>query len=78
MPISTITSKGQTTIPLKVRKFLNLDAGDRIEFIIEADGRVILAPANVNAADLKGILPKPKKAVTMEEMKAAIRQRAKE
>lgn len=30
--LSTLTSKGQTTIPNQVRKHLNLDTGDEIEF----------------------------------------------
>ena len=30
MPISTMTSKGQTTVPKEVRDALNLDAGDKL------------------------------------------------
>ncbi|MBE9171417.1 type II toxin-antitoxin system PrlF family antitoxin [Pleurocapsales cyanobacterium LEGE 06147] len=33
MTSSTITSKGQTTIPLQIRKLLNLQSGDRINFV---------------------------------------------
>ena len=46
MPVSTLTSKYQATIPRAVREALTLGAGDRIEFIIEKDGvRVRRAPA---------------------------------
>lgn len=38
MPMSTLTSKYQATIPRAVRDALALGAGDRIEFLIEADG----------------------------------------
>ena len=38
MPVSTLTSKYQATIPRAVREALTLGAGDRIEFIIERDG----------------------------------------
>jgi AbrB family looped-hinge helix DNA binding protein len=37
MPVSTLTSKYQATIPRAVRDALTLGAGDRIEFIIERD-----------------------------------------
>jgi len=38
MAESTLSTKGQTTIPLKVRKHLNLRRGDKFEFVIERDG----------------------------------------
>jgi antitoxin PrlF len=75
MSISTITSKGQTTIPKDVRDRLNWRAGDRIEFIIR-DDTVVIHAASRDVRDLKGFLPKPKKAVTLEQMDAAIRKRA--
>ena len=41
---STISSKGQITVPLEVRKRLGLKAGDRVEFVVEKD-RTTLRPA---------------------------------
>lgn len=38
MPVSTLTSKYQATIPRAVREALSLGAGDRVEFLIERDG----------------------------------------
>jgi antitoxin PrlF len=40
---STISSKGQVTVPLEIRKRLGLKAGDRVEFVVE-DSRTILRP----------------------------------
>ena len=40
---ATVTSKGQVTIPARVRKALGLSAGDRIIFRV-ADGTVVLRP----------------------------------
>lgn len=34
MPISTITSKGQTTVPKEVREALDLEPGDRLSWEI--------------------------------------------
>jgi antitoxin PrlF len=36
--ISSLTSKGQVTIPVSLRRRLHLKASDRIEFILEDDG----------------------------------------
>lgn len=75
MSTSTMTSKGQTTIPKDVRKRLNLHPGDRLEFIIEEDGRVVVLPASVDASELAGMLKRPAKPVTVAEMNQAIRKR---
>jgi antitoxin PrlF len=39
MPSATITSKGQITIPIEVRKKLGLKAGTRIDFFETEDGK---------------------------------------
>jgi antitoxin PrlF len=41
---STISSKGQITVPQEIRKRLGLEPGDRVEFVIE-EGRTVLRPA---------------------------------
>ncbi|MGA3370596.1 MAG: AbrB/MazE/SpoVT family DNA-binding domain-containing protein [Terracidiphilus sp.] len=43
-PSSTISSKGQVTVPIEVRHRLGLKAGDRVEFHFE-DDRTVLKPA---------------------------------
>jgi len=70
---TTVTSKGQTTIPKRIRDRLNLKAGDRVEFVVEEDGKVVLVPATVRIAELRGILPRPKKPVSLEVMEEAIK-----
>jgi AbrB family looped-hinge helix DNA binding protein len=44
MPYSTLTSKGQTTIPREIRKLLGLKENDRILYEVE-DGKVAIKPA---------------------------------
>ncbi len=76
MPASLITSKGQTTIPKKIRNHLKLRPGDRIEFVVEADGKVVLEPATHDIGELEGVLHRPgMKAVSDEDMKKALRKR---
>lgn len=41
---STISSKGQLTVPLEIRKRLGLETGDRVEFVVEQD-RTVIRPA---------------------------------
>ena len=38
---STISSKGQVTVPQEIRKRLGLEPGDRVEFVVEEDRTVI-------------------------------------
>lgn len=75
MPTSTVTSKGQTTIPKEIRTRLRLKPGDRLEFLVDEDGRVTVLPATLDAADLAGILKAPSKPVTVEAMNQVIRKR---
>ena len=75
MSTSTLTSKGQTTIPKEIRKRLNLHPGDRLEFVIDEDGRVLVLPASIDASELAGILKPPDRRVTVEDMNRAIRKR---
>ncbi len=78
MATATLTSKGQTTVPQQIRDYLNLHPGDKLEFLIEKDGRVTLAPLTVDVTELKGLLPKPRKKVTIEDMNRAIAKRYSE
>lgn len=76
MAVSTMTSKGHIKIPAEIRRHLMLGSGDRLEFLIESDGKVVLVAAKVDIADLKGILaPAPRRA-SLKVMDAVIHKRA--
>ena len=47
---TTVTSKGQVTIPKRVRDLLGIAPGDVVEFERGADGRVVLVKAGRKAA----------------------------
>jgi len=73
MPLSTITSKGQTTIPKEIRDLLRLAAGDRVEFIVEGKNRVVLRPATADITELSGMLHvEGRPAVSFDQMDDAI------
>jgi antitoxin PrlF len=68
-----VTSKGQVTIPLDVRDQPGLSAGDRIAFIFNEGTRhseIVRASRSVIA--LKGIVRKPAKPVSIEDINSAI------
>ncbi|MGZ2748072.1 AbrB/MazE/SpoVT family DNA-binding domain-containing protein [Burkholderia stagnalis] len=76
MASATLTSKGQVTIPVDVRNRLGLSTGDRIEFVFnEKSGRYEVVPATRSITSLKGIIRKPSKPVSVEDMNAAIAER---
>ena len=70
--MTTITSKGQVTIPKSVRDKLKLRAGDRVDFLVEPDGTVRLVPVTASVKELKGLVPRPERVLGLEEMDEAI------
>lgn len=71
MAAATLTSKGQITIPVSVREALGLKTGDRVEFVPANDGFVMVV-ATLPASALKGLIRKPPKPVSIEDMNEAI------
>ena len=69
---ATITSKGQVTLPKPIRDRLHLRPGDKIDFILEADGGLRVVAATAPVTELKGMLPKPEVPVTLQEMDEVI------
>jgi AbrB family looped-hinge helix DNA binding protein len=79
MPVSTLTSKGQITVPVEIRERLGLRQGDRLVFVLEADGRVVVRrDDDGEGRRLEGLLRHlaPSEPVSVEEMRAAVRRRA--
>lgn len=73
MPAATLTSKGQLTLPKKVRDHLKVAAGDAVDFVIGGDGEVRVRAGDVDVRDLRGLLHKPgRRPVTLEQMDEAI------
>ena len=74
MQTSTLTTKGQVTIPVELRKRLGLHPGDQVGFVVE-DGEVRLVRREQRIESAFGIC-KAKVSVTDDEMEQAIRNRA--
>lgn len=56
MPTSTITGKGQITLPKEIRDHLKLAEGDRVEFVIDAGGEVRIRTVSGSVRKLHGLL----------------------
>jgi len=77
MASATVTSKGQITIPVQVRKALGLEVGDRIEFVEVDKGKFQIFAATRSIRELEGrYRSKRSRPVSIEEMNAAIARRA--
>ncbi|MEX2130723.1 MAG: AbrB/MazE/SpoVT family DNA-binding domain-containing protein [Pseudohongiellaceae bacterium] len=72
MTIATLTSKGQITIPAKVRAALGVGAGDRVDFIEDGAGKFAIVPASKTVADLKHLVGKNARPVSIAQMNVVI------
>ena len=79
MAAATITSKGQITIPVRVRAALGVEAGDRLEFVELKKGQFAIVAATRSLKELKGMFQgRRSKPVSIKEMNSAIARRASE
>ena len=68
---ATVTSKGQVTVPVSVRRHLGLEAGSSVTFVVEEDGTVHLdAPRYPDVKSLAGVAGSLKKPLTWKQVLA--------
>jgi AbrB family looped-hinge helix DNA binding protein len=75
MTTATVSSKGQITIPAAVRQALQVEAGDRVEFVEIEPGRFEFFAATRSVKELKGMFGKATKTVSIDDMNRAIAAR---
>jgi AbrB family looped-hinge helix DNA binding protein len=51
-----VTSKGQLTLPVRLRKALSIEPGDKVVFVEDEQGRIVLNARTRTLADLRGIV----------------------
>jgi antitoxin PrlF len=69
---TTMSTKGQVTIPSEIRQALKLKPGDKINFFLGDHNRVFFYAKNGSLRDLKGMFGKFPRTVSLEEMDEAI------
>jgi AbrB family looped-hinge helix DNA binding protein len=73
---ATVTSKGQVTLPKEVRERLRVSEGCKVRFTLEDGGRIVVTKSGPRLSELFGILGKPPRSLTLEEMDEVIQQGA--
>jgi AbrB family looped-hinge helix DNA binding protein len=49
MNLAKLTTSGQVTVPVEIRSFLNLKVGDKVLFVRNENGEVVINNASINA-----------------------------
>ncbi|KAA3613699.1 MAG: AbrB/MazE/SpoVT family DNA-binding domain-containing protein [Calditrichaeota bacterium] len=75
--VSKITSKGQITLPAKMRAELDLTPGDKVEFIRLDDGSYKLFVKKLNVESIFNLLT-PKRSLTLDEIEENIAKGARQ
>ena len=79
MASSTVTSKGQITIPKKIREQLSIRTGDKVDFSIEQDGSVKMLPIGKRVSEVFGAFhSKATERLSDDEIKRRLKQAFKE
>jgi AbrB family looped-hinge helix DNA binding protein len=69
MTESTITAKGQTTVPADIRALVHAEPGTRLVWSVMPDGTIIVRAKTKSVLELAGMLKAPKgKRVAIDEM----------
>ena len=69
MTESTITAKGQTTVPAEVRAFVHAKPGTRLVGSVMPDGTIIVRAKTKSILDMAGMVKAPKgKRVSVDDM----------
>jgi len=72
MPTATMTSKGQITIPIQIRKALGLKPGVLIDFYEVEEGEYAFRSKAGSIMEMRGCIPKLDHALTIEQMDQAV------
>ena len=49
MNLARVSSNGQITVPIEIRRMLGLKSGDKILFFQKPDGEIVVTNASANA-----------------------------
>jgi antitoxin PrlF len=73
MAAARVTSKGQITVPKRIRERLGVRPGDRIVFRERDDGSVVVEAETVDLLSLRGAVRPRRRGISLEKMEEAIR-----
>jgi len=70
--LAQLTAKGQITLPKSFRTKLDRHAGDKLDFVMLDNGVLQVVPLKQSPQKIKGIVPKPARPVTVEDMNRVV------
>jgi AbrB family looped-hinge helix DNA binding protein len=68
-----VTSKGQVTIPKRLRKRLGIEPGQAVDFELAPDGRVILVKADARPSHFEALRGRAGEGLTTDQIMALTR-----
>jgi antitoxin PrlF len=71
---STVTRKGQVTIPKRIREEMDLHLGDRVLFLVR-DDEIVLKPMRVSILDLQGTVAPKNRPEDFDRVRATVKRR---
>ena len=74
MTTATISSKGQITIPIHIRREMKMNPGSKVEFLPTERGYEMVVCEPTTASDLVGMLSGGKTTLSIEEINEATRK----
>jgi AbrB family looped-hinge helix DNA binding protein len=73
--VATVSSKGQVVIPVEVRKYLGIEQGDKIIFVLSEEGQVEVKNVKYpTVASLRGAAGELAHPLSWEEMRKIARE----
>ncbi len=78
MATSTLTSKGQVTLPKEIRDRLGLRPGHQLSFEIDAQGKLLVRPKTVDLMSLAGFLRRRRRRKSLRQIEDGIGRGAAE
>ncbi len=57
--VATVTSKGQLTLPVEVRRRLGIDSGDRVSIVLDDENGATLRRLEHDVESVFGLIPTP-------------------
>ena len=57
--VATVTSKGQLTVPIAVRRKLGIDPGDQVAFVIDGENGARFRRVEHTVQSVRGLIPTP-------------------
>jgi len=74
MPLAKVTSKGQVTIPVEIRKSLNIQEGDNLMFDSSNEVATLRVIKNLKLTEFRGVFSRKQNAVEKKKLRESVKR----